>query len=30
MDVYIGMDISLQSTYVCIVKSEGTRPGEGQ
>jgi transposase len=29
MDVYIGMDISLQTTYICIVDSEGRCLQEG-
>lgn len=29
MDVYIGMDISLQTTHLCVVDSEGERVREG-
>lgn len=29
MDVYIGFDISLQTTYLCVVDSEGTIVREG-
>ena len=29
MDVYIGMDISLQTTHICAVDGEGKRIGEG-
>jgi len=30
MDVYIGMDISLQTTHICIVDSNGNKVHEGR